>query len=73
MSGRSAAEREARRAAGEGGLRVPMGSATVRQRDENYYVVRLPSELVNDSDLSHGDRVEQEYDPESNEVCTRLE
>jgi len=74
MSGRSQAERDAReKIVASDDAEVPVGSAQLRQRDDNYYVVRVPATLVDDCGLSHGDRLEQTFDPTTDELRTLLD
>lgn len=73
MSGRSQAERDARRKVDDDDVEVPVGSAQLRQRGNNYYVVRVPATLVDDAGLSHGDRLKQTFDPTTDELRTLLD
>ena len=74
MTGRSEAEREARRSINDSGC-IPFGGVSLRRdRDETrHYLVRFPYQLVESEGLEEGARLEQYYDPDSNELRIPLD
>lgn len=70
MSGaRADAEARARRVDGDD-RGMPLGSAVVR-RDrpgKDHFLIRFPNEIVDDTELDDGDRLEQFYDREAGEL-----
>jgi len=68
-SGRADAEKRARpRHSDDPGLHL--GAAVLRKDrpEKDHYLIRFPNEIVDDTELDGGDRLEQFYDRESGEL-----
>jgi hypothetical protein len=73
--GRSEAEANARQAVEDTDREIPVGSAVVRRDrpESKHFLIRFPYQAVEDGDVEPGDKLDQYYDPETEELRIPLE